>query len=118
MKKADYWVALPIDAPGSMTGDTLADLFTEVETFKHFCLGAPADAAVTVDYVYDLPEVGEDVLTAYRDLQSQRDQITRHLEDAAKTAVSRLKQAGVSVRDSAALLGMSPSHVDQLMHSA
>jgi hypothetical protein len=88
-----------------------------LKPFKRFCLAAPPEATVVVDYVYDLPELEDGVLSAYRDLRSQRDQITGRFEDAARAAASRLRQAGLSVRDSAALLGMSPSHVDQLMHS-
>ena len=31
LKKDGYWVGLPVDAPGSMSGDTLPQLFAEVE---------------------------------------------------------------------------------------
>lgn len=56
LKKDGYWVGLPIDAPGSMVGDTLSDLVEDVETFKHFCLALPKEAPVMVRYIYDLPE--------------------------------------------------------------
>jgi antitoxin YefM len=55
LKKDGYWVGLPIDAPGSMVGDTLTDLFDDAETFKHFCLGLPKEVPVMVSYIYDLP---------------------------------------------------------------
>jgi hypothetical protein len=112
-----YWVGLPIDAPGSMVGDTLADLFEEVEAAKHFCLALSKETPVMVSYTYDLPEFDEEVIDVYRDLRTKRDKIAAQLDEAARAAVSRLKQAGVSVRDSAALLGLSPSRVDQLRRS-
>jgi hypothetical protein len=118
LKKDGYWVGLPIDAPGSMTGDTLTDLFEDVEAAKHFCLGLPKETPVMVSYTYDLPDFEDEVIDAYRDLRSKRDKIAAQLDEAARTAVTRLKQAGVSVRDSAALLGLSPSRVDQLRRSA
>jgi hypothetical protein len=114
LKKDGYWIGLPIDAPGSMVGDTLVELFADAEAAKHFCLGLPDDALVAVSYAYDLPEFDEEVIDVYRDLRAKRDKIVRQLDEAAKTAVARLKQAGLSVRDSAALLGLSPSRVDQL----
>jgi hypothetical protein len=118
LKKDGYWVGLPIDTPGSMIGDTLTELFEEVEAAKHFCLALPKEATVTVSYTYDLPEIDEEIIDRYRDLRAERDKIAAQVEEAARTAVSKLKQAGVSVRDSAAMLGLSPSRVDQLRHSA
>jgi hypothetical protein len=114
LKKDGYWIGLPIDAPGSMVGDSLADRFEDVEASKHFCLGLPKEVQVAVAYTYDLPEFDEAVIDVYRDLRTRRDTIVRQLDEAARTAVARLKQAGLSVRDSAALLGLSPSRVDQL----
>jgi hypothetical protein len=118
IKKDGYWIALPVGAPGSMSGDTLPELFNEVEAFKHFCLDLPPEADVAVEYLYDIPEVGEEVIDTYRDLRTQRDRIVGQLDEATKTAAGRLKQAGVSVRDSAAMLGLSPSRVDQLRRSS
>jgi hypothetical protein len=118
LKKDGYWIGLPIDAPGSMTGDTLNDLFEDVETFKHFCLGLPKETPVVVSYTYDLPEFDEEVIDVYRDLRAERNKIAAQLDEAARIAVARLRQAGISVRDSAALLGLSPSRVDQLRRSA
>jgi hypothetical protein len=118
LKKDGYWIGLPIDEPGSMVGDTLTDLFEDVEAAKHFCLGLRKETPVMVSYTYDLPEFDEEVIDVYRELRTKRDKIAAQLDEAARTAVSRLKQAGVSVRDSAALLGLSPSRVDQLRRSA
>ena len=65
LKKADYWVALSINAPGSASGDTLPELFAEVEFHKHFCLGIPKDVPVYVEYVAGQPEICEEVRAAY-----------------------------------------------------
>jgi len=65
LKKADYWVALSINAPGSASGDTLPELFAEVEFHKHFCLGLSKDEPVRVEYVAGQPEICEEVRTAY-----------------------------------------------------
>jgi hypothetical protein len=118
LKKDGYWIGLPIDAPGSMVGDTLSDLFEDVEAAKHFCLGLPKETTVIISYTYDLPEFDDEVIEVYRELRANRDKIAAQLDEAARTAVARLKQAGVSVRDSATLLGLSPSRVDQLRRSA
>ncbi|MFI6507077.1 hypothetical protein ACIBCT_05690 [Streptosporangium sp. NPDC050855] len=42
VRKTDYWIALPVDAPiaGGVSGDTLTELYEEVEAAKHFILGA------------------------------------------------------------------------------
>jgi len=51
LKKEGYWVGLPVDAPGSMSGDTLPHLFAEVEYSKHTCLWVPNAVPVSVEYV-------------------------------------------------------------------
>ncbi|MEU9831979.1 hypothetical protein AB0D67_10625 [Streptosporangium sp. NPDC048047] len=116
VRKSDYWIALPVDAPirGGVSGDTLAELYEEVEAAKHFILDAPAEAEIVVTYLYEVDGVPPTVLETYRELRAQRDQVTTRLGESAREAVAALRAAGISVRDSAALLELSKSRVDQL----
>ncbi|MFF3440303.1 hypothetical protein [Streptosporangium sp. NPDC002721] len=116
VRKTDYWIALPMDAPiqGGVSGDTLAELYEEVEAAKHFILDAPAEAEIVVTYLYEVAGVPPAVLDTYRDLRARRDQVAAQLGETAREAVAALRAAGVSVRDSAALLELSKSRVDQL----
>lgn len=117
LPEGDYWVGLVqgvADFRGGVTGDTLTELYAEVEAVKHFALGVPKEAEVAVDYVYEIPGVTADVLDAYRQLRRQREEVAAKLTDAALAAVGALRAAGMSVRDSAALLGISRSRIDQL----
>jgi hypothetical protein len=117
VRKDGYWIALPVGvtgSPGGVSGDTLSELFEEVEAFKHFILDAPRETEVAVDYVYDVPGVPAGVLDSYRDLRARRDEMAAKLGETAAAAVAALRGAGVSVRDAAALLDLSRSRVDQL----
>ena len=115
-----HWVALVEDVPdfrGGVTGDSIVELHEEAEAIKHFALNVPKETPVQVDYNYEIPGVSADILDAYWHLRTQRDEIAEKLSDAATTAVAALRGAGMSVRDSAVLLGLSRSRVDQLSHS-
>ena len=115
--EADHWVALVQGVPGfrgGVTGDTLAELYAEVEAVKHFALNVPKEKDVAVDYVYDIPGVAGELIDGYRKLRRQRDEMAGRLAEAAQTAVGALRGAGMSVRDSATLLGISRSRIDQL----
>jgi hypothetical protein len=57
LKKDGYWLGLPIDAPGSASGDTLPELFAEVEFSKHFYADVTKDTPVCVEYVAGWPEI-------------------------------------------------------------
>ena len=50
----DVWVALAVDAPGSVAGATLAELREEIEAVKHFCLGLPKSEYVGVQLLFKL----------------------------------------------------------------
>ncbi|MER5644370.1 hypothetical protein [Streptosporangium sp. NPDC002524] len=116
VRKTDYWIALPTNAPirGGVSGDTLAELYEEVEAAKHFILDAPAETEIIVTYLYEVAGVPPAVLDTYRELRARRDQVAAQLGETAREAVAALRAAGVSVRDSAALLELSKSRVDQL----
>jgi hypothetical protein len=88
------WSAVPVGvaAGGGVSGESLAELFAEVEAIKHFCLDLPVDTPVTVDFVYDVPGVSEEELAAYHRLQ--------------ENVATRLQRAGLSDEDRAALLNV------------
>jgi hypothetical protein len=113
----DCWSALAVDVPGfagGVTTDTLQELHAEVDAIKHFVLDVPKSAEVIVAYIYEIPGVNVEILDSYRHLRQQREEIAEKLQATAISAVAALRGAGVSVRDSAALLGISRSRVDQL----
>jgi hypothetical protein len=65
LKKDGYWVGLPVDAPGSMSGDTLPQLFAEVEYSKYVCLWVPHEAPVSVEYLAADPAIRAELDAAY-----------------------------------------------------
>ncbi|TDC99442.1 hypothetical protein E1292_31765 [Nonomuraea deserti] len=79
---ADVWVGLAQDAPGSVSGETLAELREEAETIKHGLLGLAKDVPVKVQFVFDLPGVTADAFDSYRETRA-------HL-------VEQLRQAGLA----------------------
>ncbi|MEO3859081.1 hypothetical protein [Acrocarpospora sp. B8E8] len=77
------WVAAPVDHTiGCVAGETLADLYAEVEQFKHFVLDLPEETPIVVEYVYALPGV----------------------QEALESLASQLTEAGISQADRAELL--------------
>jgi hypothetical protein len=67
-KEDDHWVAVPVGLPGSMSGDTMAELFAEVECHKHFCADIPEDHPLPVEYVAGEPEVADQLRAAHEAL--------------------------------------------------
>ena len=65
LKKDGYWVGVSDDLAGGSTGDTLPELFAEIEFFKHSCAGCPEDAQVFVEYVAGQPEIAPELNAIY-----------------------------------------------------
>jgi hypothetical protein len=73
LKKDGYWVGLSDDLAGGSTGDTLPELFAEIEFFKHSCTGFPKDVPVCfpkdvpvcVEYVAGQPEIAPELSAVY-----------------------------------------------------
>jgi hypothetical protein len=65
LKKDGYWVGMSDDLAGGSTGDTLPELFAEIEFFKHSCAGSPEDAQVFVEYVAGQPEIAPELNAIY-----------------------------------------------------
>jgi hypothetical protein len=115
------WTALPQGFPGSAGGRTITELHDEVEALKHSSPAKTRRAEITVDYVYELPGVAPEVLIDYKHERSQRDRAALDLRRAndelsakARAAASALRAAGLSIRDSAALMGLSKSRFEQI----
>jgi hypothetical protein len=106
----DVWHASPVNAPirSGVNGETLSELFEEVEAVKHFILGVPKETPVAVEYAYELPGVPSEVLASYH-----RQRLL--LEEAA---AARLRDAGLSAEDSTTLLDLPESQMNGLQQSA
>ena len=115
------WTALPQGSPGSAGGRTIAELHDEVEALKYFFTGEAPATAIAIDYMYELPGVAPEILIDYKHRRSQRDEAAVELRRAndelgakARAAASALRAAGLSIRDSAALMGLSKSRFEQI----
>lgn len=118
------WTALPQGFPGSAGGRTIAELQDEVEALKHFFTGEAPATGITVDYVYELPGVAPEILIDYKHERAHRDEAAAELRRAndelsvrGRAAASALRAAGLSIRDSAALMGLSKSRFEQICSS-
>jgi hypothetical protein len=119
------WTALPQGYPGSAGGRTIAELREEVEAIKHFITGADQATEVTVDYVYDVPGISAEILVDYHHGRSRRDTAAAELRRAndelgakARATAAALRAAGLSVRDSAAVMSLSKSRFEQLCQAS
>lgn len=115
------WTALPQGFPGSAGGRTIAELHDEVDALKHFFTGEDPDVDIVVDYIYELPGVAPEILIDYRHGRSHRDDAAAQLRRAndelstkARAVATALRAAGLSIRDSAALMGLSKSRFEQI----
>lgn len=88
---------------------------------KHFFTGEPPATGISVDYIYELPGMAPEILIDYRHERSQRDQAALELRRAndelsskARAAAATLRASGLSIRDSAALMGLSKSRFEQI----
>ena len=76
---------------------------------------------IAVDYIYELPGVAPEVLIDYRHGRSHRDEAAMKLLRAndelsakAHAAATALRAAGLSIRDGAAVMGLSKSRFEQI----
>jgi DNA-directed RNA polymerase specialized sigma24 family protein len=115
------WTALPQGFPGSAGGRTIAELHDEVDALKYFFTGEDPDVDIVVDYIYELPGVAPEILIDYRHGRSHRDDVAAQLRRAndelsikARAVATALRATGLSIRDSAALMGLSKSRFEQI----
>jgi hypothetical protein len=115
------WTALPQGYPGSAGGRSIAELHEEVEALKHFITGVDEATQINVDYIYEVPGLPCQILIDYQHHRSRRDHAAAELRQAndelgtkARTMASALRAAGLSIRDSAAVMDLSKSRFEQL----
>jgi hypothetical protein len=115
------WTALPQGFPGSAGGRTISELHDEVEALKHFFTGEDQGTDIAVDYIYELPGLAPEILIEYTHERTERDRAASELRRAndqlsakARAAATALRSAGLSIRDSAALMGLSKSRFEQI----
>jgi hypothetical protein len=115
------WTALPQGFPGSTGGRTIAELHEQVEALKHFFTGEDQATEIVVDYLYELPGDAPEILMDYKHERTHRDHAALELRRAndvlgkkAREAATALRVAGLSIRDSAALMGLSKSRFEQI----
>lgn len=115
------WTGLPEGYPGSAGGRTVAELLEEVEALKHFMMDEDPATDIAIDYIYEVADVPVEVLIDYQHGRAARDKAAEDLRRAndelilkARATASALRAAGLSVRDGAALMGLSKSRFDQL----
>lgn len=115
------WTALPQGYPGSAGGRSIVELHEEVEALKHFITGTDPATQINVDYLYEVPGLSGEVLIDYQHERSRRDEAAAELRQAnddlgtkARTIASALRAAGLSIRDSAAVMELSKSRFEQL----
>ncbi len=65
LKKDGYWVGLSDDLAGGSTGDTLPELFAEIESFRRSRTGLPEDVPACVEYVAGQPEIAPELSAVY-----------------------------------------------------
>jgi hypothetical protein len=115
------WTGLPQGYPGCAGGRSIAELHEEVEALKHFITGSDHSTEIAVDYIYEIPGLSGEILIDYRHERYRRDEAAAKLRRAndelgakARTTASALRAAGLSVRDSAAVMNLSKSRFEQL----
>jgi hypothetical protein len=115
------WTGLPQGYPGSAGGRTVAELHEEVEALKHFITGADQATEIAINYIYHVPGLSSEVLIDYGHGRSRRDDAAAELRRAndelgtkARTTAAALRAAGLSIRDSAAVMNLSKSRFEQL----
>jgi hypothetical protein len=64
-KEDESWLGLPVGAPGYMSGDSLPELFADVEFTKHFCADVPRHVPLSVEYVAGQPEIADELTTIH-----------------------------------------------------
>jgi hypothetical protein len=65
LKKDGYWVGLSDDLGGGLTGDTLPELFAEIEFSRRSGASLPGNGLACVEYVPGQPEVAIELNALY-----------------------------------------------------
>jgi hypothetical protein len=65
LKKEGYWVGLSDDLAGGSTGETLPELFAEIEFFTRSRAGLPGNDPARVEYVPGQPGIAPELNAVY-----------------------------------------------------
>ncbi len=116
-REGRYWVAEVEGVPGGATEvRSLTDLDTEVRDLLAGLLDQDEDA---LDVKYDFSEaLGDETARAWERFEAERQEIykrQRQMEADRLTVLRELRTQGVSMRDSAVVVGVSHQRVAQLL---
>jgi hypothetical protein len=111
-REGKWWV-VEVDGVGSTQGRTAAeaqemaeDLVTAMTEFRR--------GDFVVDVVYRLPGQLQVMVEEVRDMQHKAEEAQRTASAASRLLVKRVLAAGLSKRDAARVLGLSPQRISQL----
>jgi hypothetical protein len=117
-REGTTWLADVPELPGAHTfARTLPALDRAVREVVVLAADLPDEAmpTLTLEYEYHTGHPALDAETAkVRSLRKQAERLSEEASASTATAARRLVANGVSVRDAAALLGVSPQRVSQL----
>jgi hypothetical protein len=110
-KENRYWVGVPDGYPGSCMGRSVMELMQEAQAILPYMTAGPDGIPtpdLVVDYVFtDVPVELHADIHRYRELAAQRRELDMTLGDLASR----------TVKDSAAVLGISRQWVNQLRNA-
>lgn len=112
-RSGTWWAVEVTEIPGLFTQarrlDQVADLVQEAATL--FGLAGPFEVAVVPELAGELSSE----INAARTLSSEARDVQRRAAASSRQVVERLRREGLSVRDVATVLSISPQRVSQLM---
>ncbi|WP_256856397.1 hypothetical protein [Corynebacterium glutamicum] len=116
-RENDDWLATVTNLESVSTwATTFANLDRNVREAIALAEDLPDGAEKSLDISWSVPTDSPELATAIKVAQQRRDllQAQHDLEPKVRSAISVLTQAGWSVRDQAALLGMTAGRVSQI----
>jgi len=116
-REGRYWVAVARGVRGGATETRrLANVEPEVRDLLSGLLDLDPDQ-LQLRLHYQIQRDADQRVREFQDARRELESARRKYETAQRAAVSELRAGGVSLRDSAELLGVSFQRVQQLMHS-
>ena len=117
-REGRHWLVTNETYPSAFTTVTrLADAVDAHREAVAFVAGVP-ESQVEVEVHPMLDDVIDDVLERARAAAAEADRVQREAAALSRQAVARLREAGLTGADTAAVLGVSPQRVSQLARSA
>lgn len=117
-REDNAWLATVPDLPGAHTfARTLAALDKAVREVVALAADLPDDAMndLTLNWDYHTGDASVDEQTAHiRHMRAEAEQLSAQATASTATMARQLIERGMSVRDAATLLGVSPQRVSQM----